>query len=273
MVKKNNGFISVILDNCFEYYQEPEMLFGQNQIYCFACNNSSNASTSNKIFTSPEVLTIILNRENGLQFDVNFEYPLSLDIDKYITDKSKGNNKYELICVLTYLRPSGVSEYFIAFCKSPVDHKWYCYNDANVSVCNDPRYQNNNEIEGIPYVLFYQKINNGIFNKNNSNNYGNYNNNYMGYSNVFKNEGKQDNNSISLFFNYNGMEIPLSVDQKYNRISPSFLVNELTSKYDYIPHNILLYIQIGDNVLNLRDYLNINKLKDGDKINIVENDY
>jgi len=79
MVKKNNGFISVTLDNCFENYQEPENLFGQNQIFCNSCGNLSNASTSNKIFTSPEVLTIILNRGQGLQFDVNFEYPLSIN--------------------------------------------------------------------------------------------------------------------------------------------------------------------------------------------------
>ena len=272
MVKKYTGFISVTLDNCFENYQEPEMLLGQNQIYCNSCNCLSNASTSNKIFTSPEVLTIILNRGQGLQFDVNFEYPLSIDIDKYIIDKSKGNNKYELICVLTHLGPSGMSGHFIAFCKSPIDNQWYCYNDANVSQCNDPRYQNNNEIEGIPYVLFYQKCNNGIFDKNNSNNYGNNNNNYMGYSNSFKNEGKQDNNSISLCFNYNGIEIPLSIAPKHNRISPSYLVNELRSQYNYIPYNILLFIQIGDNVLNLRDYLFNNNLKNGDKITIVEND-
>ena len=272
MEKKYNGFMCVKLENCFENYQEPEFLFGQNQIYCNNCNCSSNATTSNKIFASPEVLTIILNRGKGLQFDVNFEYPLSLDIDKYITDKSKGNNKYELICVLTHLGPSGMSGHFIAFCKSPVDNHWYCYNDASVSKCNDPRYQNNNEIEGIPYVLFYQKINNGIFDNNISNNYENYNINYMGYSNGFKNEGKQDNNYINLLFNYNGMEIPLSISQNHNRISPFSLVNELTSKYDYIPHNILLFIQNGDNFDNLRDYLYNNKLKDGDKITIVEND-
>ena len=272
MEKKYNGFMCVKLENCFENYQEPEFLFGQNQIYCNNCNCSSNATTSNKIFASPEVLTIILNRGKGLQFDVNFEYPLSLNINNYIIDKSKGNNNYELICVLTHLGPSGMSGHFIAFCKSPVDNKWYCYNDASVSECNDPRYQNSNEMEGIPYVLFYQKCNNGTFGNNNSNNYEKYNNNHMGYSNGFKNEGKQDNNYINLLFNYNGMEIPLSISQNHNRISPFSLVNELTSKYDYIPHNILLFIQNGDNFDNLRDYLYNNKLKDGDKITIVEND-
>jgi len=265
----------VSLENCFENYQEPENLFGQNQIFCNSCQRLSNAKTANKIYTSPEVLTIILNRGKGIQFNVNFEYPLDLDIDKYILDKSKRNNKYELICVLTHLGPSGMSGHFIAFCKSPVDKQWYCYNDATVSRCNDPRDQNNNELEGIPYVLFYQKYNsnNDIFVKNKSNNnYENHNNsNDIGYLNGFKNEGKKVNNFITLFFTYNEKELPLSVIQNNHRISPSFLVNELTKKYQYIPNNIFLYIQIGDEVFNLRDYLFSNNLKDGDKITVIEN--
>ena len=68
------------------------------------------------------------------------------------------------------------------------------------------------------------------------------------------------------------MKIPLSISQNHNRISPSSLINELTSKYDYIPQNIMLFIQNGDSLDNLRDYLYNNKLKDGDIITIVEND-
>ena len=68
------------------------------------------------------------------------------------------------------------------------------------------------------------------------------------------------------------MEIPLSVVQGHKRITPSSLVNELISQYDYIPHNILLFIQIGNNLENLRDYLMYNQLKEGDRITIVEND-
>jgi hypothetical protein len=272
MEKKKTGFISVTLDNCFENYQEPEFLFGTNQIYCNSCNCLSNASTSNKIFTSPEVLTIILNRGKGLEFDVNFEYPLELNIDKYIIDKSKGNNKYELICVLTHLGPSGMSGHFIAFCKSPVDNHWYCYNDATVSKCNDPRVQNSDGLEGIPYVLFYQKCNsnNEIFEKKNIDyTHENYDNKDKRYLNMFKNEEKKDNNYIGLNFIYNDKEFFLSVYREY-KYSFSF-INALTKKYDFIPNNILLFIQTGDEMLNLEDYLRDNKLKDGDKVIVIEN--
>ena len=261
MVKLNpNGFVSVKLEDCFENYQAEELLNGQNQIYCNNCNQLSNATTGNKLFTSPEVLTIILNRGKGLEFDVNFEYPLILDIDKYVMDKSQKNNKYELICVLTHLGPSGMSGHFIAFCKSPVDKNWYCYNDASVSLCGDPRYQNNNEIEGLPYVLFYQKCNsnNGAFESQNNNIYNNYN-----YNNI----NLQD--SITLYFTYNDKELYLTV--KKNKINHQYLVNKLRQMYNNLPNNISLVFQTTNGYFNLDDYLKSNELKDGDKILIFPN--
>ena len=249
MVKLNpNGFISVSLENCFDNYQAEEMLNGQNQIYCNNCNQLSNATTGNKLFTSPEVLTIILNRGKGLEFDVNFEYPLILDLDKYVMDKSQKNNKYELICVLTHLGPSGMSGHFIAFCKSPVDKNWYCYNDAIVSQCDDPRNQNNNELEGLPYVLFYQKLNsnNGAFgSQNNNNNYNNIN--------------LQE--SITLYFTCNEeKELYLTVEK--HKINYQYLVNKLSEKYNLNQNNIQLLIHANNNLSNLNDYLKSYKLKD-----------
>ena len=265
------GFASVTLENCFENYQAKEMLIGENQIYCNNCQKLSNATTGNKIFTSPEVLTIILNRGKGLEFDVNFEYPLYLDIDIFVIDKSEINNKYELICVLTHLGPSGMAGHFIAFCKSPVDQKWYCYNDASVSQCGDPRYQNNDEIEGIPYVLFYQKINS---NKETISKMRNINEIYYDYDkqnlNKFYNVKNKDKHSINLNFIYNEKEFNLSI--KTYLITPANLINKLCQEHDVIPYNSSLFIQIGENMYNIEDYLENNKLKDGDKIIVISND-
>ena len=268
---KTEGFVSVTLENCFENYQVEEKLIGQNQIYCNNCHKLSNATTGNKIFTSPEVLTIILNRGKGLEFDVNFEYPLNLDIDKFVIDKSERNNKYELICVLTHLGPSGMAGHFIAFCKSPVDQNWYCYNDASVSQCDDPRNQNNDEIEGIPYVLFYQKKNSDKTNEKKHNFYENYYfNNGKQILDKFNNLNNQDKNSIELCFIYNDKEFKLSV--KKNKISAEYLFSKLINKYDIIPDNSSLLFQTEENMYNLGDYLKNNKLKNGDKIIVIPND-
>ena len=267
-----NGFASVTLENCFENYQIEEKLIGQNQIYCNDCKHLSNATTGNKIYTSPEVLTIILNRGKGLEFDVNFEYPLDLDIDKFVLDKSQTNNKYELICVLTHLGPSGMAGHFIAFCKSPVDQNWYCYNDSSVSKCDDPRYQNNNEIEGIPYVLFYQKIKSDKTNIKKYHFYEKYYfNNDKQILDKFNNIIKQDNNLIELYFIYSDKEFKLSV--KKSKISAEYLFSKLIEKYDIIPDNSSLLFQTEENMYNLEDYLKNNQLKNGDKIIVIPNDH
>ena len=81
---------------------------------------------------------------------------LSLNI--HVIDKSQNNNNnYELICVLTHLGPSGMAGHFIAFCKSPNDGKWYCYNDATVTEIDNPTENDDGEFESVPYVLFYQR--------------------------------------------------------------------------------------------------------------------
>ena len=223
--RETNGFESVTLDNCFENYQEAEILLGQNQIYCNNCRQMSNAKTRNKIFTCPEVMTIILNRGKGLEFDVNFEYPLLFDLEKYVVNKQYGNNyKYELICVLKHIGPSGMAGHFIAFCKSPVDNKWYCYNDSDVSECFDPRNHKKLENESIPYVLFYQKIKIGKSNK------------------------------ITLFVNYLDKQLYVDVEKT---IQIKDLINILNKNYN-LPNNISLFLYKDNDAINLEDNKTIN---------------
>ena len=232
MIKKSpNGFLSVNLEDCFENYQETEVLIGQNQIFCNNCNQMANAKTGNKMFTCPEVMTIILNRGKGLEFDVNFEYPLFLNIDKYVLDKSTlGNYQYELICVLTHLGPSGMAGHFIAFCKSPVNNKWYCYNDAEVSEVDDPRYPDKNyEIEGIPYVLYYQKCGSKKDNKVNEKNY---------YIN--QKETDYTNDKITLYINYNEEQYILEVNKGD---SIKNVIKNLNKKH-HTPRNAKLFFRL-----------------------------
>ena len=237
MSKKNpQGFLSVSLNDCFEHYQQEESLIGENQIFCNNCHKMSNASTANKMNTCPEVMTIILNRGKGLEFDVNFEYPLYLDINNYIIEKSdSGKNVYELICVLSHYGPSGMAGHFIAFCKSPVDKKWYCYNDAQVSECDDPTSQGNEDVEGIPYVLFYQKCTKSKF------------------KHIKKKESNASPNQISLYFNYNEKQFYLTVEKT---ITIKFLIKILMEKYE-INKRIKLYQEKGNDFKCLNDNYSI----------------
>ena len=220
MAQTNDGKLEkVTLEDCFENYKVPETLNGNNQIYCNNCNQMADASNRNLIYSSPEVLTIILNRGKGLQFDVNFEYPLIININNYILDKTSPNNNYELIGVLCHIGPSGMSGHFIAICKSPENGKWYLYNDAMVSEVKDPRYTDNNSIERIPYVLYYQKIRKNIPN----------------------------NNIFTLYINYYDKQFYIDIE-KNAKIQE--IINRIIKKYE-IPNNIQLYLNIDNNLILL----------------------
>ena len=252
MSKKNpQGFLSVVsLTDCFEHYQQEESLTGENQIFCNNCKHMSNASTANKMNTCPEVMTIILKREKGSEFDINFEYPLYLDINNYIIEKSdSGKDLYELICVLSHYGPSGMAGHFIAFCKSPVDKKWYCYNDAQVSECDDPTSQGNGDVEGIPYVLFYQKCTKSKF------------------KHIKKKEINDSPNQISLYFNYNDKQFYLVVNKT---IKINFLIKMIMDKFE-INQSIKLYQEKDKNLNCLKENYSIEdyQIEDGAILTIV----
>ena len=64
--------------------------------------------------------------------------------------------EYELYGVITHIGQSGPNAHFVASCKSPIDSKWYRFNDSFVTSINNLQKE---VIEfGTPYILFYQKV-------------------------------------------------------------------------------------------------------------------
>jgi len=268
MIKQsNNGFMFVSLENCFEYYQEKEYLSNENQIFCNNCHKTSNASTGNKLFTCPQVMTIILNRGKGLEFEVNFEYPSYINIDKYVVTKaSYGTNyRYELICVLSHYGDSSMSGHFIAFCKSPVNGKWYCYNDAIVTLTDEPKSQNDGNINGIPYVLFYQRTDLDKIQKSNNNNYSN--NWLQSKKSEDINNKINDVKNITLNFNYDENKYYLDVSEK---IKIKDLINNLYKKYR-VPKTCSILFQNQNDCIELEGHKTISDydIQDGNTLTIV----
>ena len=285
--KKPQGFMYVTLEDCFVENEEAELLFGPNQIYCNNCKRQSNAYSSNKLYNCPEVLTIILNRGKGLEFQVEFKYPFQLDIRRFVTDQNCDTN-YELIGVLTHLGPSGMSGHFIAYCKSPNDKKWYCYNDADVKEVAEHEIEYKINENGIPYVLYYQKFktlnldenkieekasesmqikdNNNIFN-----NIGGYKNNVDDqYGEKKNNINYVDNNKIVLYFTYEGKGgyLELEGDKYFYEI-----MIEIKNKYQFIPQEANnFYLMKNNNMENIDPFKTIkeNGLENEDKICIIK---
>ena len=146
--KKEN--IPIDLIDCIKYYYEKLNNF---DFFCSYCNNFCGQTSSNRIYYSPNIFIFILNRGKNNIHSVKMNYPPKLEISDYIeSDKTPTN--YELIGVITHLGLSGPGGHFVAFCKNPIDDKWYKYNDEKVEPANTFNVHN----EGIAYILFYRFI-------------------------------------------------------------------------------------------------------------------
>ena len=151
---KQSPYNLVTLDNCFEYYETPQLLKDNNNIYCNYCKINSPALTQNKIIIAPKTIIINLNRGKGLQCDIVVHFNQLLNLKKYIFYNEKSPYYYELVGVISRLVTNDMEEHFIAYCKNSYDSKWYKYNDAQVT---ESSFKEITEI-GLPYVFFYSCI-------------------------------------------------------------------------------------------------------------------
>jgi len=146
---------SVTLDNCFSYNQKTDLFTGENKNYCNICRQLFDSYFTSKIYSCPNNLIIILNRGKNNIYNIKLYFTETIDITKYVVCNNGNKWIYNLYGVITHIGESGPNAHFVASCKSPVDNKWYRYNDAFVNPINDVQ----NEIInfGTPYILFYQK--------------------------------------------------------------------------------------------------------------------
>ena len=145
---------SVNIYDCFKHNQKIETFTGENAMYCNNCKGQFNSDFQSILYTSPEILIIILNRGKGIQYKVKCEFTLDLNLFDFIEMKNTGY-MYDLIGVVTHLGGSDASGHFISYCRSPIDNNWYQYNDDLVSSVNN--FQNDVINYAMPYILFYQK--------------------------------------------------------------------------------------------------------------------
>jgi ubiquitin C-terminal hydrolase len=173
----NNGMKFLYLNQCFEHYRNPSYFTGENSFYCNICQGRKDSIYINNIYSLPPTLIIILNRGKGKAFDCEVVFPEILDVQNYVLCP-QSINCYQLRGVISHLGESGMGGHFIAFCKNRIDHQWYRYNDAIVTLCKDQK----NEFKiGCPYILFYECINrnnNVLFDENFNNNIFNNGNNF-----------------------------------------------------------------------------------------------
>ena len=151
----NQGIPMVTINDCFLYNQKTDYFTGENKNYCNICRQLYESQYTSRIFVSPNVLIIILNRGKGNIYKIKLDFQQDLDITDFVIQKEKDRIKYKLYGVITHLGESGPNAHFVASCKSPVDNNWYRYNDAFVDPI--PNFQKDIYDFGNPYILFYEK--------------------------------------------------------------------------------------------------------------------
>ena len=129
---------------------------------CYKCG--SNCTIIEKLYRTPEILIIILDRGPNKRCDKKVEFYKKIDLTNYIDDKDYEYLKeYELIGVSTHLGSCGNSGHYISFCLCD-DNNFYCFNDKNVTKVewnkSSKRSKSNYNIfhDNSPYILFYQRL-------------------------------------------------------------------------------------------------------------------
>jgi len=152
-IQINNNRVS--LYECFFYNQKSDYFSGDNRNYCNICKQLFDSIYSSKIFVSPYILILILNRGKGNIYDVKLDFTESIDITQFVLQRDCPQLIYNLYGVITLIDQSSPNAHFVASCKSPIDNKWYRYNDDFVNPITNLQKE---VIEfGTPYILFYHK--------------------------------------------------------------------------------------------------------------------
>ena len=123
-------------------------------MYCNDCKKEAEADYQTVLYTTPTVLSIVLNRGKANEdFKEDFKFGLDLDIKQYIHNQSfKQYGKYYLIGMVVHSGESSMNGHFIAYCRMDKNADWYCYNDAFVDPVDniEEKFKVNK-----PYILFY----------------------------------------------------------------------------------------------------------------------
>ena len=145
---------NIKLKDCFDYYNKPEYLIGENGLYCNNCKTKNTTTILKSIYSSHTIMPIIFERgEDSNLNKEKIDFPDELDLTNYV--EYQNSSKHFFLCgVVSNFGLSNNFGKFEAFCKMEKNDKWLHYNNEQVSSCTNEDIHN----KGIQYILFYHKI-------------------------------------------------------------------------------------------------------------------
>ena len=148
--------------DCLNYYESPKII-EQNGKECDKCGNKEAFLITSKIKKCQNNLLVLLNKNfinEEKNENIKFELNEIIDMKNYLKENENKERimyyLYAIICLnISFDENNKNIIHHVAFCKSPIDNKWYKYDDNIVEPINELE----NEVDkvGMPIALFYQK--------------------------------------------------------------------------------------------------------------------
>ena len=142
----------ITLNECLYYYGKEKA----QDLYCIKCGKYNKITYKSNILSSSYMIIFSLNRgeldKNNL-IHIPFHLEDKIDLSFFIEKESPKH--YELTGIVSIVKEQNKYKY-VSFCRSPVDHQWYLYNDEIIGKpqLNDIINAHNNN-KYIPCILAY----------------------------------------------------------------------------------------------------------------------
>ena len=154
-----NFFLNLDIDDCFSYNKNNKI---SSNYFCQSCNTKINNNKFYNIEIFPNILIIILDRENKIRTNDRIEFNIEFKNNESILDLSNLSNRnykiiYDLIGVFSYKQEEDNVDNFYntVFCKMN-NNNWIYYD----KYLEKPIENMDIKIMHTPYMLFYLRKNN-----------------------------------------------------------------------------------------------------------------
>ena len=146
-IAKVKNIQNVKIEDCLEFYELNKL----QKTFCSSCKNYEQLTSRNKIYSSPNFFLFLLDlKENK---NINFIIEPRINLEKFIENKTTPT-KYELNGIVFFDLNKNK---YNALCISPVDKRWYLFDDKNVDLFDFNDF-NNFYVKNkkyIPRILLY----------------------------------------------------------------------------------------------------------------------
>ena len=165
-VEENKNMSNDIqLDQCLQDFKQSETLDEDNKWYCNKCQQHVQATKTLEIYRVPKIMIISLKRfktsknrygyGGNSKVDTLVNFPLEgLDMRPFVLHPEQINSNcvYDCFGISNHFGSVGFGHY-TAYCKNPLDGKWYDFDDSQVSPTEN---RNTNLVSDAAYNLFFR---------------------------------------------------------------------------------------------------------------------